>query len=101
MPITKSAKKALRQTKRRTAKNRAQKKELDILIKRVTAKDLSQVVSKIDKAAKVSLISTQRASRIKSRLYKKLKPGKLNPRPKTKIPRKPAKTKTKTRTEKK
>jgi len=80
MPIIKSAKKALRQTKRREAHNKYQKKTLAILIKKATVENLSTIVSKIDKASKVRLISMQKASRIKSRLFKTLKPQKLAPR---------------------
>ncbi len=93
MPIIKSAKKALRQTKRRESRNRFQKKELTMLIKKVTVDNLSTVISKIDKASKARLMSPQRASRIKSRLYKTLKPQNLTPRKTKPIAKKTSKTK--------
>ena len=80
MPIIKSAKKALRQAKKREAHSRYQKKELALLVKKATVENLSAVVSKIDKASKVHLMSPQKASRIKSRLFKTLKPQQLAPR---------------------
>ena len=81
MPITKSAKKALRQNIRRRLKNLKRKAELKAVIKQYKkliaaaekekAKEyLSQVYKKLDKAAKVNLIKKNKAARLKSRLSK-------------------------------
>ncbi len=83
MPITKSAKKALRQSEKRRKVNKQKKKELKIVVKEykklVEAKDIKKaqeklpmVYKKLDKAAKTNLIKKNKASRLKSRLSKKL-----------------------------
>jgi len=83
MPITKSAKKALRQNIRRRERNLERRTELKSVIKQYKklivagekekAKEfLSQVYKKLDKAAKVNLIKKNKAARLKSRLSKKL-----------------------------
>jgi len=83
MPITKSAKKALRQNIRRRERNLQRKTELKSVIKQYKklivagekerAKEyLSQVYKKLDKAAKVNLIKKNKAARLKSRLSKLL-----------------------------
>lgn len=82
MPITTSAKKALRQNIRHRKVNLAKKEELKGIIKSfkklvVTAKDeavkiLSLVFQKLDKGAKTNLIKKNTASRLKSRLSKAL-----------------------------
>ncbi len=84
MPITKSAKKALRQNVRRRHRNLKRKAELKAVIKqykKLIAADekdksrefLSQVYKKLDKAAKINLIKKNKAARLKSRLSKLLK----------------------------
>lgn len=84
MPITQSAKKALRQNIRRRKKNIERKTALKAVIKQykkllvADKKDeakqfLSQVYKKLDKAAKVNLIKKNKASRLKSRLSRLLK----------------------------
>jgi len=81
MPITKSAKKSLRQSIRRKAGNLIYKNKLKNLIKELRffvsqkkikeAKDLLPQVYKIlDKSAKVGVIKKNTASRKKSRLAK-------------------------------
>ena len=81
MPIKKSAKKALRQNKKRRAKNskqtNAMKKELKTFKKFVAAKNktdaslsLPQVYKALDKAAKNHLIAQNKAARLKSQLTK-------------------------------
>jgi small subunit ribosomal protein S20 len=81
MPITKSAKKALRQNVKRRAKNLVYKKKMRDLIKRVrdlvsenkkeeAKKLLSQTYKALDKSAKVGVIKKNTASRKKSRLTK-------------------------------
>ena len=83
MPIIKSAKKALRQNIRRRKINAKKKTELKSVIKQFkklviegkkeeAQKYLSQVYKKLDKSAKINLIKKNKASRIKSRLSKKL-----------------------------
>jgi len=83
MPIIKSAKKALRQNIRRRKTNVKRKTELKSVIKQFkklviegkkeeAQKYLSQVYKKLDKSAKINLIKKNKASRIKSRLSKKL-----------------------------
>lgn len=84
MPITKSAKKALRQTKRRTLANRVVKDKykstVKALRKAVEAKNVEQAKSflpkayqAIDKATKKGVIKKNAANRYKSRLAKLLK----------------------------
>jgi small subunit ribosomal protein S20 len=81
MAITKSAKKANRQSKKRNAKNTIYKnkiknllKEARILVntKKITEakKLLPNIYSALDKAAKVGVIKKNNASRRKSRLTK-------------------------------
>jgi len=83
MPITKSAKKALRQNLRRRARNLARKKILKDTIKKYKTlvreknlaeaqKQLSLVYKQLDKAAKTNLIKKNKSSRLKSRLSKLL-----------------------------
>ncbi|MCD5397192.1 MAG: 30S ribosomal protein S20 [Candidatus Pacebacteria bacterium] len=81
MPITKSAKKALRQNKTRRVRNLQKKKKIKLLFKKVV--DLSkqkkekqaqeilpQYYKALDKAVKTGLIKKNTASRKKSRLTK-------------------------------
>ena len=81
MPITKSAKKALRQNLKRRLKNLSYKKKMKKLLKEVKslvsqkkikeAKSLlPQVYKIIDKAAKIKLIKKNTAARKKSRITK-------------------------------
>jgi len=81
MPITKSAKKALRQNIRRRARNLVYKNKIKNLIKEVRllisekkseeAKKLLPEIYKImDKSAKVGVIKKNTASRKKSRIAK-------------------------------
>ncbi|MDP3785294.1 MAG: 30S ribosomal protein S20 [bacterium] len=84
MPITKSAKKALRQALRRRERNLDRKKELQKVLKNFTrlvkakktdeAKNyFPQVQKALDKASKTGLLKKNTASRKKSRLSKLLK----------------------------
>ena len=81
MPITKSAKKALRQNQKRKAKNLVYKKKMKNLIKEVRSlvsekkteeakKLLPQIYKSLDKSAKVGVIKKNTASRKKSRITK-------------------------------
>jgi len=89
MPITKSAKRALRKAEKNRIHNLAIKNQLKkglkdayVLIKKKdknAGKAVSRAVSLFDKAAKKKIISKQRAARIKSRLSKLLSRAKLKP----------------------
>lgn len=81
MPITKSAKKALRQNVRRRTKNLVYKKKMKSLIKELRVlvaekkiedakKLLPQVYKILDKTAKVGIIKKNTAGRKKSRITK-------------------------------
>ena len=74
MAILKSAKKALRQSQRRKARNLVYKKKIKTLLKKAqTSQDLPQIYKALDKAAKVGIIKKNTAARKKSRLAKSLK----------------------------
>ena len=84
MPITQSAKKALRQTKRRTIRNLRRKKEYKEALKQIqrllaekNIKEAEALVPKaykaIDKAAKSGVLKPNAAARKKSRLMKLLR----------------------------
>lgn len=86
MPITKSAKKALRQNQKRKARNLVYKKKMKDLIKKVRTlvlekkieqakKLLPQVYKILDKTAKVGIIKKNTASRKKSRITKLVNKG--------------------------
>jgi small subunit ribosomal protein S20 len=72
MPIIKSAKKALRQTKKRTLANRGKKIALHAQVrafkKQKSQKSLSTIFSLVDKLAKGGVIHKNKAARIKSQL---------------------------------
>lgn len=81
MPITKSAKKALRQNKKRRVKNLIYKNKIKDLIKKIrflvsekkndeAKKLLPQLYKILDKSAKTEVIKKNTASRKKSRLTK-------------------------------
>ena len=76
MPIIKSAKKAMRQTIKRTALNSTKKTILTKAIKKFTQakenRDSAKIYSLIDKAVKRKIIHKNKAGRIKSRLAKLL-----------------------------
>ena len=77
MPITQSAKKALRQTKTRTEQNRIIKNNLKGALKKAIASPTKETISSVfqaaDKAAKKGVIPKNKAARIKSRISKLLK----------------------------
>ncbi len=84
MPITKSAKKSVRQNLRRKSRNAFHKKRVKDLLKKVQTlvkenkikeaqELLPQVYKILDKAAKVGVIKKNTASRRKSRITKGLK----------------------------
>ncbi len=83
MPITKSAKKAFRQSVRRRDLNLDRKKKMHTIIKdfkkmietgkiEEAKKHLPQVYKTLDKMTKVGLIKRGKADRFKSRFSKKL-----------------------------
>lgn len=76
MPITKSAKKAWRSAKNKTAKNLSLKTKLTKTIHNASADNLNQVFSTVDKAVKRNLLHKNKAARIKSRLAKTIGSGK-------------------------
>ena len=87
MPIIKSAIKKVRKDKARTARNKKRGKTLKSLIKKVrstnSAKDLKEVYSALDKAVKIKLIHSNKASRLKSRLSKMVVQPSLKTKSKT------------------
>lgn len=76
MPVTKTAKRALRVSKRKTAINALQKSRLEIALrmaeKSKKADDVRNASSLLDRAAKRNLIHKNKAARIKSSLSKLL-----------------------------
>jgi len=81
MPITKSAKKALRQNKKRQKANLSRKRDIKDLVKRANLlvkenkqeeakKLLPKLYKALDKTAKVGIIKKNAASRKKSRMTK-------------------------------
>ena len=81
MPITKSAKKSLRQNKRRAIRNVKRKRKIKDLMKEVkklisqnkakeAEKLLPEIYKSLDKAAKTKVIKKNTASRKKSRITK-------------------------------
>lgn len=72
MPITRSARKALRVSGRRTDENRQVKQKIRQTLKNASEKNIAEVFSVLDKAAKRDVIHPNKAARLKSRLSKKL-----------------------------
>jgi small subunit ribosomal protein S20 len=72
MPITKSAKKSLKSSLAKQARNQKLKKNLEISLKKVSKETVSATVSLVDKAAKRGLIHKNKAARVKSQLSKRL-----------------------------
>lgn len=74
MPIIKNAKKAERQSRKRTILNKRKKTNLEFSIRKFLkskdAKTLSQIYSLVDKMAKKKTLHQNKAQRIKSRLAK-------------------------------
>ncbi len=72
MPITVGAIRKLRADKRKVdinhAKKDAYKEAITLMRKKPTAKNLTAVFSKLDRAAKTNLVHKNTASRLKSRL---------------------------------
>jgi small subunit ribosomal protein S20 len=76
MPVTKSAKKALRRDRKRTVINKLRKKitkeAIKAFKKTLGEKDFKKAVSLIDRLAKNKVIHKNKAARLKSRLAKLL-----------------------------
>lgn len=70
MPVTPSARKALRNAQAKRARNVETKLQLKRLLKNASVETLSKVVSFVDKAAKRDIIHPNKAARIKSQLSK-------------------------------
>jgi len=79
MPVTKTAKRALRSSKRKQAVNKVLRRSLDVAIrmakKKKSTKSIQAAVSLVDKAAKKGIVHRNKAARIKSQL------SKLGPKP--------------------
>ena len=97
MPVTKSAKKKLRQDKKKEEINNVLRRTLKNAIKAARKKKSADTVSKavraIDKASKNKLLHKNKAARIKSSLSKGLKPKTEKKAEKTKTPAKKVKAK--------
>jgi len=72
MPISQSAKKSYRASEHKRARNLVAKNRLKSALKRVNSSNLNKTISLVDKSAKRNLISKNKASRLKSKLMKKL-----------------------------
>lgn len=74
MPITKQAKKKMRQDVKKTAHNKMIKNNIKTLVKKMrknpSPKTLGAVTSVLDKAVKTNFIHANKSSRLKSRLSK-------------------------------
>ncbi len=88
MPISKSAKKALRVAQKKTEINRRRKVALKSALKGVSTASISKAFSMIDKAAKWGIIEPNKASRMKSRISKEV--GSTPPADKPAAAKKPA-----------
>jgi ribosomal protein S20 len=80
MPVTKTAKRALRSSKKKAKVNSSILSTLEIAIrvakKSATAKNIQKVFSLTDRAAKSKVIHKNKAARVKSTFSKKLAPAK-------------------------
>lgn len=78
MPISKSAKKSLRVSLRKTSVNRHRKAVIKDALKNVNAESAAVAVSMIDKGAKWGIFHPNKAARLKSQLAKKI--GTMKPK---------------------
>lgn len=89
MPVIKSAKKKLRQDKKRTLANKKirelLKKTVKLAVSKLDEKSVREAFSVIDKAVKKNIIHKNKAAHLKSQLAKKLSVK----TPKTTISKKP------------
>jgi len=69
MPVTKTAKRALRSSKRKEAINKKAKSNFEVVIRRAkktkSLKDVSKAISLTDRVAKRNIIHKNKAARIK------------------------------------
>lgn len=93
MPITKSAKKSLKVSRTKREQNKIQETALGKALKKVSASNVNEVISKIDKAAKTRIISKNKAARLKSRLGKKFGTPKATKKVESQKVKKPVKSK--------
>lgn len=95
MPIKKAAKKAIRQTKKRTKRNNIVREKIKNFTKKVrelvkenkiaeAEKALNQAYKILDKATKKNIIKKNTASRKKSRLKRSVNLAKASPKKKAK-----------------
>lgn len=98
MPIIANAKKALRQSKTKNARNKLVRASIRATVKKNTqtadVDSLSKLFSAVDKAVKRNVIHKNKAARIKSRAAKKMKivaPTKTAPAKKAAPKKKPVK----------
>ncbi len=84
MPIIKSAKKKMRQDRKKEVRNQKVENNLKGLIKKMrknpSSASLQKVFSALDKAVKVKLIHANKAARLKSRLSKLVSASKPQPK---------------------
>ena len=77
MPVTVGAIRKLRADKKKAAVNlvvkKAYKEAVSVMRKRPTAKNLTEVFRRLDRAAKSQVIKKNKAARLKSRLSKLIK----------------------------
>jgi len=77
MPVTKTAKRALRSSKKKAEVNKSILKKMEIAIrlakKTLKETDITKAISLVDKAAKKKVIHKNKASRVKSTLSKLIK----------------------------
>lgn len=76
MPVTKSAKRALRKSLRKKARNVKTREDYKKVLKttRKTGTGIEKAYSTLDRAAKKGVIHRRKAARLKSRLAKLIKP---------------------------
>lgn len=78
MPVTKTAKRALRASKRKEDLNKVFMSRLEVSLRKAkkspTAKNVNLASSLLDKASKKKIFHKNKASRLKSKLAKLLKP---------------------------
>lgn len=77
MPISKSAKKALRVSKRNNLINRRRKLIIKAALKGVSNETVNRAFSLIDKAVKWRIFHTNKAARLKAQLSKKFSAPKI------------------------
>lgn len=90
MPISNSAKKALRSSERKNLINRRRKTVLRSALKNVSNDSVNKTFSAIDKAAKWGIIHPNKAARLKSRIGKQFT-APIAEKPKKTTEKKPAK----------